>query len=149
MSFTFYIRQYRRYDRTYNILIYQQRRYSFMLKQIFKQNVPIDILMDLLEKTCLKSDTYYLVNHNSFRKMIFHEYHIAFLDTIKEYYHISKQFYITRKLTYNSFTNIIRQICKSNNIMFTSQIKYNESKYNIDYFVYHHQCKCFEYHCSE
>ena len=32
--------------------------------------------------------------------------------------------------------NIIRQICKTNAIMFNSSIKYNESKYNIDYFVY-------------
>jgi hypothetical protein len=46
-------------------------------------------------------------------------------------------FYLERKMVYNSFTNIVRQICKLNNIMFTSQIKYNESKYNIDFFIYH------------
>jgi hypothetical protein len=107
-----------------------------MLKQIFKQNIPIEILTGLLEKICLKTDKYYLVDNNAFRKLLFYNYHTDFLNSVSEYYHSSKQFYITRKLTYNSFTNIIRQICKSNNIMFTSQIKYNESKYNIDYLVY-------------
>lgn len=68
--------------------------------------------------------------------MIYKELHTRFCEKIRDNYHISKQFYIERKMTYNSFTNIVRQICKSNNIMFTSQIKYNESKYNIDYLVY-------------
>jgi hypothetical protein len=107
-----------------------------MLKQIFKQNIPVEILTGLLEKICLKTDKYYLVDNNAFRKVLFYNYHTDFLNSVSEYYHSSKQFYITRKFTYNSFTNIIRQICKSNNIMFTSQIKYNESKYNIDYLVY-------------
>jgi len=61
---------------------------------------------------------------------------LEFCETIKNYYHLSKQFYLERKMTYNSFTTILRQICKNNNIMFTSQIKYNESKYNIDYLIY-------------
>ena len=73
---------------------------------------------------------------NAFRKMLFYNYHAEFCETIKNYYHLSKQFYLERKMTYNSFTTILRQICKNNNIMFTSQIKYNESKYNIDYLIY-------------
>jgi phosphomannomutase len=51
-------------------------------------------------------------------------------------YHISKIFYVEREFKYNSFKTIVSQICKSNNILFSSQIKYNESKYNIHYFVY-------------
>lgn len=107
-----------------------------MLKQIFKKQVPIALLHELLDKVCLKTDKYYLVDVNAYRKIIFHEYNTAFCKTLKEYYHTSKQFYIERKFTYNSFTNIVRQICKSNNIMFSSQIKYSESEYNIDYFIY-------------
>jgi hypothetical protein len=73
---------------------------------------------------------------NAFRKMLFYNYHEEFCETLKHYYHLSKQFYLDRKMSYNSFTTIVRQICKNNNIMFTSQIKYNESKYNIDYLIY-------------
>lgn len=107
-----------------------------MTKQIFRNVVPIHILFDLLEKICLKTDKYYLVDMNAFKKLIYNGLYGPFCNDILEYYHASKQFYVTRKMTYNSFTNLIRQICKTNNIMFTSQIKYNESKYNIDYLIY-------------
>ncbi len=107
-----------------------------MLNQIFKRQVDIQLLFDLLEKVCIKTEKYYLVDMNAYRKIVYYEYYEAFSQLILNNYHLSKQFYITRKLTYNSLTNIIRQICKSNNIMFTSQLKYNESQYNIDYMIY-------------
>jgi len=107
-----------------------------MLKQIFRKNVPTKIVYELLDRICLKTEKYYVIDVNSYRKMKFHNYEVQFLADILEFYHSSKSFYVNRKLTYNSFTNIIRQICKSNEIIFTSQIKYNDSKYNIDYFVY-------------
>lgn len=107
-----------------------------MLKQIFKENVPINIIFNLLEKICLKTDRYYLIDNNAFKKLLYNNFQIDFLENITNYYQDSKRFYVTRKFNYNSFVNIIRQICKSNDIMFTSKIKYNESKYNIDYFIY-------------
>jgi hypothetical protein len=107
-----------------------------MTKQIFKNTVPNSILFTFLEKICLKTEKYFLIDMNAYRKMLFFNYQNDFLSSLKEYYHLSKQFYLDRKITYNTFTTIVRQICKNNNIMFTSQIKYNESKYNIDYFIY-------------
>jgi len=107
-----------------------------MLNNIFRKNVPKELLFDFLDKVCLKTDKYYYIDMNSYKKMIFNNYHQEFCESLKEYYHLGKQMYIERKMTYNSFTNIIRQICKNCIIMYTSQIKYNESKYNIDYFVY-------------
>jgi len=108
-----------------------------MSSQIIKYQIPNYLLFDLLDSICLKTDSYYLVDMNAYRKMIFHKYNESFCDTIKEYYFTGKQFYVTRNLTYKSFTNIIRQICKHNSILFTSQMKYNESTYNIDYLVYY------------
>ena len=107
-----------------------------MLNQIFKTQVNIQLLFELLEKFCIITDKYYLVDMNAYRKLIYYRFYEPFMAQILDNYHLSKQFYVTRKITYNSFTNIIRQICKSNNIMFTSQIKYKESKYNIDYMIY-------------
>jgi hypothetical protein len=107
-----------------------------MSSQLFKKLVPKEILFDVLEKICIKKEKYYFFDMNAYRKLIFHELHLDFCENLKEYYHLGKQFYLERKMSYNSFATIIRQICKSNNIMYTSQIKYNESKYNIDYFVY-------------
>jgi hypothetical protein len=108
-----------------------------MLKQIFKKQVPLELLYEILENVCLKTDKYYLIDVNAYRKIMFYNHHISFCESLKEYYHHSKLFYIERKFTYNSFINIVRQICKSNNSMFSSQIKYNDSEYNIDYFIYY------------
>ena len=107
-----------------------------MSTQIFKNNVPSHILIDLLEKICLKTDKYYLIDMNSYKKMIFYNLQTEFCDSLKEYYHIGKHFYLNRDMTYKSFTNIIRQICKNTSIMYTSKMKYNESKYNIVYYIY-------------
>jgi len=106
------------------------------MSQLFCRPVDINILFDLLDKICLKKEKYYVVDNNAFRKLVFHKYHEAFFNDIIGYYHISKQFYVTRKLTYKSFTNIVRQICKVNNIMFTSEIKYSDSDYTIDYYIF-------------
>ncbi len=108
-----------------------------MSSQLFKNDVPQKLLFDLLDKICLKTDKYYLIDMNAYRKMIFNEYNIEFCETLKDFYHYGKHFYLTRSMTYKSFTNIIRQICKNASIMHTSQMKYNESKYNIIYYVYY------------
>ena len=107
-----------------------------MLKQIFREAFPTPKLFELLEKICLKTDKYYLVDSNAYKKLLFHNLFEALCNELQDYYFVSKHFYIQRKMTFNSFTNIVRQICKCNNIMFTSQIKYNESKYNINYYIY-------------
>lgn len=107
-----------------------------MSKQIFRKPVPSSLLFELLDQICLKTDKYYLIDPNSYRKFIYNNLHNKLADDLVEYYHVSKQFYVQRKMTYNSFTNVVRQVCKSANIMFTSQIKYNESKYSIDYLIY-------------
>jgi len=108
-----------------------------MLKQIFRENVPTQFLFDLLEKVCLKTDKYYLVDKNAYRKVTFHEYHIEFLQSIRPYYHESKQFYVDREFNYTSFINIVRQICKHNKVEFKYNIKYSDYKYNIQYYIYH------------
>ena len=107
-----------------------------MSSQIFRTDVPNILLYNLLEKICLKTDKYYLIDTNAYKKMLFHNYHTQFLLDLRDHYHVGKYFYLNREMTYKSFTNIVRQICKNNTIMFTSKMKYNESKYNIVYFVY-------------
>jgi len=108
-----------------------------MSKQIFKHDVPRSLLFNLLEKISLKTDKYYVIDINAFRKFLFHKLDKPFIQTMLNYYHLSKQFYVTRKMTYNSFINVVRHICKNINIMYTSQIRYNESEYNIVYHIYY------------
>lgn len=110
-----------------------------MKSQIFKLPVKIDLLFDLLDKICIKTDDYYLMNNEGYKKMLYHNYHVEFLETLKPLYHASKLFYIERDMSYNSFINIIRQICKINKIAYSSNIKYNDSVYKINYYIYHNK----------
>lgn len=108
-----------------------------MSVQIFKNNVPNDSLFELLDSICLKNEKHYILNIESFKKGVFKELIQKFFDNCKQYYHLSKRKYLEKKLTYNSFTTVIRQICNFNKITYTSQIKYDKSTYNIVYYIYH------------
>ena len=56
-----------------------------MSKQIFKTGIPPDILFDLLEQICVKTETYYIVDHSAYKKMKFHNLHESFLKSIIDY----------------------------------------------------------------
>ena len=109
-----------------------------MASQIFKNNIPNEMLFALLDKNCLKIDNCYTFNNDAFKKGVYNETIPQFLIECKPYYFLSKRKYLERKLTYNSFTTVLRQICKYNKITYTSEIKYNKSVYDIVYFIHFH-----------
>jgi hypothetical protein len=108
-----------------------------MSSQIFKNPIPKSLLSKLLDDIAVKTDKCYVVNNNSYKKGMFNELIIHFIEECKPYYHLSKRKYLERKPTYNSFTTIIRQICNFNQITYTSQIKYDKSSYDILYYIYY------------
>ena len=107
-----------------------------MSSQIFKNPIPKSLLSKLLDDIAVKTDKCYVVNNNSYKKGMFNELIIHFIEECKPYYHLSKRKYLERKPTYNSFTTIIRQICNFNKITYTSLIKYDKSTYDIMYYIY-------------
>ena len=106
-----------------------------MSTQIFKKNVPNEVLFNILDELCVKNDKYYIFNIDSFRKGVYKDLIPIFLETCKPYYHISKRKYLEKKLTFNSFITVLRQICNFNKITYTSQIKYDKSNYSIIYYI--------------
>jgi len=106
------------------------------MSQIFKKTIPSDILINLLEGVAFKHSNYYMFNNDSYKKGIFNNLIPEFMNICKEYYHISKLKYLEKKLSYNTFTTVLRQICNHNKIKYTSQIKYDKSLYNITYYIY-------------
>ena len=108
-----------------------------MSAQIFKSQMPSELLISLLNTLSLKTDKYYMFTNESYKKGVFNNTIKEFLEGCIPYYHISKRKYLECKLTYNSFTTILRQICKFNKITYTSQIKYDKSTYSIIYYIYH------------
>jgi hypothetical protein len=107
-----------------------------MSTQIFKKDIPNEILFNLLDNICVKNDKHYILNNESFKKGLFNEIIQLFIENCRPYYHNSKKTYLDKKLTYNSFVTIVRQICNYNKIFYTSQIKYNKSTYDIIYIIY-------------
>ena len=110
-----------------------------MSTQIFKKKVPSHKLFNLLEAICLKNEKYYTLNFEAFKKGLFNDLILVFIEDCKEYYHVSKHKYLIKKQTFNSFTTILRQICNFNKIQYVSKIQYDKSMYNIIYYVYHNK----------
>jgi hypothetical protein len=109
-----------------------------MTSQIFKKEMDNSIIFNLLNKLCEKTNTYYTFNNSSYKKGTFFDDTIQlFLKEIKAYYHNSKQKYLEKKQTYNSFTTILRQICNYIKIEYKTKIKYDKSSYEIIYYIYH------------
>lgn len=102
---------------------------------LFHQSIPIEWLLDLLKKICCLENNIYCFDLMAYKKMLYFNTHVEFLEKIKPYYHNYTRFYLDRKLTYHSFVNIIRQICKNENISFLSKTKFCQSKYNIEYYI--------------
>lgn len=107
-----------------------------MSLQTFKTLIPKEMFFAFLDQICMKNEKHYILDHISFKRGIFNGIIQVFFEECKPYYHNSKRKYIERKLTYTAFTTVIRQICNSNNITYTSQIKYDKSKYDIVYIIY-------------
>ncbi len=121
-----------------------------MSSQIFKNKIPNSIIIQLLEAIAVKSATatnttttttsatendIYIINNNVYKKGIFNGKILEFYEICRPYYHISKRKYLDKKISYNSFITVIRQICNSKEITYTSQIKYDKSNYDIIYSI--------------
>jgi hypothetical protein len=106
-----------------------------MSQQLFRMRVPIDILFNFLKKICDIKDCSYVFTNESYKRSILLNNLNEFIDNVKEYYHFSKQYYVNRKMSFNKIVTIIRQICKNNSVNYTSKIIYNNSIYNIVYYI--------------
>ena len=91
---------------------------------MFKSSLDNFILMKLFQDTCIRSeiDNSFIFNNESYKKGIFNQTIPQFVEKCKEHYLPSKHHYLERKITYNYFITILRQICKHNNIKYTSKI---------------------------
>lgn len=104
------------------------------MTQLFIDEIPLCFLNEVLEQYFIKEKDHYVINHVGFKRMLFHKYQEKWIPEVREYYHKSKRYYVERKFTFNSFINIIRQICKLYSIVYES---YNDKTTGYKYFKYH------------
>jgi hypothetical protein len=109
------------------------------MSQIFKKNIPKNVLFDFLEKiNCQKTDKYYIIDITTYKRIIYNNDLEEFFNLIKEYYYMSKFHYIDIKhVSHNKFNTVIRQLCKCNNVEYSKYIKYDKSSYSVVHNVYY------------
>ena len=105
------------------------------MNQLFKQLIPIDILTHFLNEVCDIIDNSFVLTNESYKRSILNNSLSKFIMDIIPYYHSSKQYYASRKMTFSRLSTIIRQICKSHNLSFTSKITYRNSTYQIHHYI--------------
>lgn len=106
-----------------------------MPSQIFKNDIPIIFLRNFLEKNSMIENGAFIFNNIAFKKSIYNSSLTEFIEICKPFYHISKQYYLNREMTYSKFTTVLRQYCKFKKISYNSTIKYDKSKYDICYYI--------------
>ena len=104
-----------------------------MASQLFKNHVPLDILISFLN-SC--TDEKYTFGRDAYKKSCINGSLDCFLNKLKDFYFSSKQYYVNRKMSYKNIVTIIRQVCKHLNIPYTSKILYGKSSYEIIYYIY-------------
>ena len=106
------------------------------MKQIFKQEPEYDKIKYYIKQFSDIYSNYYIINKHTYTRSKLDGSLTKCLDYLLPLYYKSKQFYLTRNMTYNNFVTVIRHMCKICNILFTYKIKYISSKYMIEYYIY-------------
>ena len=91
--------------------------------------ITLDYFYGILEEICLlKNDKYFIINNDAFKKMKLLNIYDSFIKELTPFYKPSKQYYLTRPAKYTSFLTLLRHVCKANNIIYSSKIKYDKSR---------------------
>jgi hypothetical protein len=104
------------------------------MNQIIKNK--IDFFNDFIISIGLKENNYIIINENVYKKALYNNLIQEFYSKLESNYYESKKYYLFRKITYNGFITILRQISKKNEITYSSKIKYTNSKQYLEYYFY-------------
>lgn len=106
-------------------------------QQLFASPVPKEKLYQLLNDICTTKVTNkyimtpYVFDHGMVLNII-----PLFMNDCKQYYYKSKQYYVSRDITYTRFITVIKQICKCHNIKFDVHKTYLNTEHVMNYFIY-------------
>lgn len=128
---------------------------SIKSRKIIKTDVPNELFYDFIKKISHKipSSNHYLIDLSAYKKATYcdeehslneepHEHESSpsllqkFCQDLMPYYCKDKQFFLTRKMSYNNLNTILRQICRHNSIECRSERKYDKSKTHIVYYIH-------------
>jgi hypothetical protein len=121
---------------------------------IFKTRVPLDQFYTLIQTICpspvtktIKSNTVepnetcFTLDLNAFKRGIFLEVVEPFMQMLAtDYYNKRCAFYAERSMktpsAFAHFVQVVKHVCKNNNILITSSLKYEQSQSNKVYYIH-------------
>ena len=117
--------------------------------KLLKHPIPTELLYEFIQKIAHKmsNSNYYLIDINAYKKATYfdecqphddtHHHSLLqnFCNALMPYYCKDKQFFLTRKMSYNNLNTILRQLCRHNRIECKTDRKYDKSKTQIVYYI--------------
>jgi len=104
------------------------------MNQIIK--IKIDFFNEFIISIGTVENNYVMINETIFKKAHYNHLIAPFFEKLIPYYHKAKQFYLKREINFSNFITVIRQISKSNDIPYSSKLKYSKSSHFIEYYFY-------------
>ena len=138
---------------------YKMKEKSNIPKPIFKTRVPLDQFYTLIQTICpppvtktIKSNNVepneidnctscFTLDLNAFKRGIFLEVVEPFMQMLAtDYYNKRCAFYAERSMktpsAFAHFVQVVKHVCKNNNILITSSLKYEQSQSNKVYYIH-------------
>jgi hypothetical protein len=109
------------------------------MSQIFKEDFDITPILEFLKDIGIEHGEYVEISNESYKKAVLNNSIIDFIEYVKDHYYESKKIYTERKMNYNRFITILRQVLKYKKIQYKSNIRYNKSSYSIFYYIHIHE----------
>ena len=109
-----------------------------MKSQLIKKDFDTSILINFLCKLGKIENKYILVDNYTFRKNTFDDnsFIIDFYTQMKDYYYYNKYKYLERVPDFKTVMTVMRQLLKYKEIPYESKIRYDNSSYITQYFIY-------------
>ena len=108
----------------------------YNMSKVFKKIYPYTKFIEFIDSIAIKNKNSYFLDINLYKKAVYNKKIQPFINDLEEYYRESKKMYIHKKITYKALITILRQICKSHDIEYDSNMKYINNTYHIEY-IFH------------
>ena len=107
-----------------------------MKSQVFRTSVPIGVVSQLLDTIAEKTDHYYVMTNDCFKKAMFLDVIHDFVEQCFPYYHTSKRYFVQNMRDTPCFVHLItilKQIYRDHHLKVERVLKYEKCSYVIVY----------------
>ena len=113
-----------------------------MVDQLIKENIPVYIMLVFLDLYCERTNTGHVFNRDAYKRAALRGGVDRLTKSLREYYHVSKQYYLVRKHSFKTVATLMRQLCRHFQIPYATTIVYGGPKYSTVYMIYDRERVC-------